>query len=130
MALRLHAALDPQKVNAFAGHFRAGGYPEEQHLFITERVGFVVTGDWFLNSLAKAAPELDFGMTVMPVPEEGAESATWAGGWSAVIPQAPRTRGRLEVHPVLRRGARPADLHHRDRAHADDQNLARGHQSL
>jgi multiple sugar transport system substrate-binding protein len=82
------AALDPGKVNAFAGPFRAGeDIPPEQHLFITERVGFVVTGDWFLNSLAKAAPELDFGITVMPVPEEGAESATWAGGWSAVIPQ-------------------------------------------
>ena len=26
-------------------------------------------------------------MTFIPVPEEGAESATWAGGWSVVIPQ-------------------------------------------
>ena len=76
-----------QKVNAFAGPFRAGlDYPPEQHPFVTERVAFNITGDWFLNTLAKFAPELDFGITVMPVPE-GAESATWAGGWSAVIPQ-------------------------------------------
>jgi ABC-type glycerol-3-phosphate transport system substrate-binding protein len=81
------AALDPAKVNAFAGPFRAGlDYPPEQHPFVTERVAFNITGDWFLNTLAKFAPELDFGITVMPVPE-GAESATWAGGWSAVIPQ-------------------------------------------
>ena len=82
------AALDPQKVNAFAGPYVAGEpLPEEQDPFVTERVAFVITGDWFLNTLAKFAPELDYGVTVMPVPEEGGESATWAGGWSAVIPQ-------------------------------------------
>jgi multiple sugar transport system substrate-binding protein len=82
------AALDPQKVNAFAGPYAATeDVPAEQNLFVTERVAFNITGDWFLNTLAKFAPELDFGVTVMPVPEEGAESATWAGGWSAVIPQ-------------------------------------------
>jgi multiple sugar transport system substrate-binding protein len=82
------AALDPQKVNAFAGPVAATeDVPAEQHPFVTERIAFNITGDWFLNTLAKFAPELDFGITLMPVPEEGAESATWAGGWSAVIPQ-------------------------------------------
>ena len=37
--------------------------------------------------MAKFAPDVDYGVTLMPVPEEGAESATWAGGWSVVIPQ-------------------------------------------
>ncbi len=61
--------------------------PEEQDLFVTQRVAFAITGDWFLNTLAKFAPDVDYGMTLIPVPEEGAESATWAGGWSVVIPQ-------------------------------------------
>ncbi len=82
------AALDPQKVNAFAGPYAATvTVPEEQDPFVTQRLAFAITGDWFLNTWAKYAPEVDYGMTLMPVPEEGAESVTWAGGWSGVIPQ-------------------------------------------
>jgi multiple sugar transport system substrate-binding protein len=84
------AALNPQKVNAFAGPQRAGivpAVPEEQQFFITQRVAFTITGNWYLNSLPKYAPDIEFGMNVMPVPAEGDESATWAGGWSVVIPQ-------------------------------------------
>jgi ABC-type glycerol-3-phosphate transport system substrate-binding protein len=82
------AALDPQKVYAFAGPYAAiVSVPDEQDLFVTERVAFAITGDWFLNTLAKFAPEIDYGLTVMPVPNEGDESATWAGGWSMVMPQ-------------------------------------------
>jgi multiple sugar transport system substrate-binding protein len=82
------AALDPGKVNAFAGRFAATEtVPEEQDLFVTNRVGFAITGDWFLNTMAKFAPETEYGLTLIPVPAEGDESATWAGGWSMVIPQ-------------------------------------------
>jgi len=82
------AALDPQKVNAFAGPYAATeSVPEEQHPFITQRIAFAVIGDWALNQLAKFGPDVDYGVTLMPVPEEGADSVTWAGGWSVVIPQ-------------------------------------------
>ncbi len=81
-------ALDAQKLNAFAGPFVVGQeVPEEQDLFVTNRVAFVVTGDWFLNTLAKFAPDTEYGLTLIPVPAEGDESVTWAGGWSMVIPQ-------------------------------------------
>jgi multiple sugar transport system substrate-binding protein len=84
------AALDPQKVNAFAGPQRAGivpATPEEQQYFITQRTGFTITGDWALKQIPEYAPDIEFGLTVMPVPAEGDESATWAGGWSMVMPQ-------------------------------------------
>jgi multiple sugar transport system substrate-binding protein len=85
------AALDPQKVNAFAGPYAATvTVPGEQDLFVTQRVAFAVTGDWFFNTMATYAPEVEYGFTVIPVPEEGGESATWAGGWSGVIPQGAR----------------------------------------
>jgi multiple sugar transport system substrate-binding protein len=85
------AALDPQKVNAFAGPYKAGiSVPEEQDPFVTQRLAFAITGDWFLKTWAQYAPEVDYGVTLMPVPEEGAESVTWAGGWSGVIPQGAR----------------------------------------
>jgi multiple sugar transport system substrate-binding protein len=84
------AALDPQKVNAFAGPQRAGvvpAVPEEQQFFLTQRTGFVINGDWYLKQIPQYAPDIEYGLTVMPVPAEGDESATWAGGWSLVIPQ-------------------------------------------
>jgi multiple sugar transport system substrate-binding protein len=81
-------ALDPQKVNAFAGPYAATeSVPEEQDLFVTQRVAFAVTGDWFLNTMAKFAPDVEYGTTLIPIPKEGDSSATWAGGWSMVIPQ-------------------------------------------
>jgi len=82
------AALDPQKVNAFAGPYAATeSVPEEQDPFITERVAFAVIGDWAIKQMEKFGPDVEYGVTLMPVPEEGAESVTWAGGWSVVIPQ-------------------------------------------
>ena len=81
-------ALDPQKVNAFAGPYAADQtVPEEQDLFVTKRLAFAIVGDWYLNTLPKFAPDIDYGISVMPVPNAGDTSATWAGGWSVVIPQ-------------------------------------------
>ena len=120
-----------RKVNAFAGPFGQARISPEQHLFITERVGFVITGDWFLNSLAKAAPELDYGITVMPVPEEGAESATWAGGWSAGHPQgAKNSRRRVEFIQYFA-GEPGQRTYTTETAHLPTiRALARGRQSL
>ena len=61
--------------------------PEEQDLFVTNRVAFVITGDWFLNTMRTYAPETEYGLTLMPIPKAGDHSITWAGGWSLVIPQ-------------------------------------------
>jgi multiple sugar transport system substrate-binding protein len=84
-------ALDPQKVNAFAGPYAVGqDVPEEQDPFVTQRVAFTITGDWFLNTMAKFAPDVEYGTTLMPIPKEGDTSATWAGGWSMVMPQGAR----------------------------------------
>lgn len=81
-------ALDPQKVNAFAGPVAADQtVPEEQQVFVAKRTAFAITGDWYLGVLPEYAPDIDFGLTLIPVPKEGDQSATWAGGWSVVIPQ-------------------------------------------
>jgi multiple sugar transport system substrate-binding protein len=81
-------ALDAQKVNAFGGPYAATvSVPAEQDIFYTQRVAFAVIGDWAIAQIASVAPDVDYGITLMPVPEEGGESATWAGGWSVVIPQ-------------------------------------------
>jgi multiple sugar transport system substrate-binding protein len=81
-------ALDPQKVNAFAGQYAADQtVPEEQDPFVTKRLAMAIIGDWFFNTWDKFAPDVDYGVTYIPVPKAGDQSATWAGGWSMVIPQ-------------------------------------------
>jgi len=54
--------------------------------FWTGKVGFVMDGNWILNDLAKYEIPFEWGVTHMP-PGDGHEPATWAGGWSYVIPK-------------------------------------------
>jgi multiple sugar transport system substrate-binding protein len=63
--------------------------PAQQNAFITGKVAMVVTGDWRIAEMAQYAPDTNFGFTYIPIPSEGDEPATWAGGWSvAMMPNA------------------------------------------
>ncbi|MCJ7738840.1 MAG: ABC transporter substrate-binding protein [Anaerolineae bacterium] len=67
---------------------------EAQNPFYTGQVAMMCTGNWELSSLAKYAPDLDFGVQPMPYPRDGGRVATWAGGWSVVVPGgAPNAEG-------------------------------------
>jgi multiple sugar transport system substrate-binding protein len=61
--------------------------PQGQEAFLTGHLGMVVTGDWEIGLLSKYAPNLHYGITYIPVPNAGDTPATWAGGWSVVIPK-------------------------------------------
>jgi multiple sugar transport system substrate-binding protein len=61
--------------------------PQAQDAFITAHLGMVVSGDWMIGLLQKYAPNLHYGITYIPVPNQGDTPATWAGGWSVVIPK-------------------------------------------
>jgi multiple sugar transport system substrate-binding protein len=86
--------MDPKKVQAFLSTYaQCTGpvtcdftSPAEAWPFIQgNRLAMVVSGDWPIAWM-EDAPKIDWGVTFIPVPDEGAESATWAGGWSWVIP--------------------------------------------
>jgi multiple sugar transport system substrate-binding protein len=79
--------LDPQKAQAFIQQFMRPGAPAAENPFITEQLAMVISGDWRIAQLQTYNPEMDYGITYIPVPEEGDESVTWAGGWSVVMPQ-------------------------------------------
>jgi len=79
--------LDAQKVSAFGSPSMQPGFPPQQHPFITGNLGMQITGDWMINQLRTYAPDMDYGITFIPVPTAGDESATWAGGWSMAMPQ-------------------------------------------
>ena len=75
------------KMFAFVQSSRVPGSPPTENPFNQGRMGFQISGNWELVGLPKNAPSVDWGFTYIPVPNEGDESATWAGGWSGVIPE-------------------------------------------
>jgi multiple sugar transport system substrate-binding protein len=84
------AERDPEKISRFvATNMPDPADPAQQNAFITGKLGMVVTGPWRINQMAQLAPDTNYGFTYIPVPNEGDESATWAGGWSvALIPDS------------------------------------------
>lgn len=79
--------LGAQAVQAFGGPSMQPGAPPQEHPFIVGNLAMQVTGDWMINQIATYAEDMDYGITFIGVPNEGDESATWAGGWSLVIPE-------------------------------------------
>jgi len=93
-------ALDANKVSAFGSPTMQPGFPGQQHPFVLGTLAMEITGDWQIAQQEQYAPEMDYGITWIPVPASaaaadsmatpdggGGASATWAGGWSIVIPQ-------------------------------------------
>jgi multiple sugar transport system substrate-binding protein len=97
--------MNPRKAQAFlstyaqcTGPYTCPPINPAQHPFMTGRLGMVVTGNWFIGLLEEYAPKADADITFIPIPKEGDESATWAGGWSVVIPEgAKNTEGAWEL---------------------------------
>ena len=81
------ASLDANAISAWETPRRVSGYPAQQGSLVTQGVAFEVTGDWLVNQYAQYAPDAEYGITYLPVPQAGMESATWSGGWSMVVPE-------------------------------------------
>jgi multiple sugar transport system substrate-binding protein len=81
------AEMDPAKVQAFIQAAMRPGAPPQESPWTQGRLASMVTGDWQIASNVNYAPDMEYGITYIPTPTEGGESATWAGGWSMVIPQ-------------------------------------------
>jgi len=80
-------ALDANKVSAFGTPSMAPGFDPAQHPFHVGTLAMQITGDWEINQMKTYAPNIDYGITWMPVPNAGDASVSWAGGWSVVMPQ-------------------------------------------
>lgn len=65
----------------------APGAPPSENPWIQGRMGANIMNNTLIAQNAEYAPDLDYGVTYLPVPNEGDDSTTWAGGWSLVIPQ-------------------------------------------
>lgn len=81
------AELNPSKAAAFIQASMRPGAPPQESPWTQGRLGILVSNGQQIALNESYAPDLDYGITYLPVPEEGMESSTWAGGWSMVIPE-------------------------------------------
>ncbi len=73
-------------VNAFKKSFQA----EAQDPFFQNQIAMFIGGDWFLRDLARYRRDMEFGVSLPPVPrralEAGNRHVTWVGGFAYCIP--------------------------------------------
>ncbi|MGH2562638.1 MAG: extracellular solute-binding protein, partial [Thermomicrobiales bacterium] len=81
------AALGPQQVSAFGSPSMERGFPPQEHPFIQGRLAMQIAGDWVTKHMEAYAPDADYGITYIAVPNAEDAPSTWAGGWSVVMPQ-------------------------------------------
>ena len=63
------AKYDPEKINAFTSGL--GGMFSPDHPFMTGKVGMTITGNWFSEALRQYAPDVQYKVCPVPVPEGG-----------------------------------------------------------
>jgi multiple sugar transport system substrate-binding protein len=80
-------ALDPLKVRTFMSTYYPPNNPPQQDAFLTGHQAIVVGGSWMVESIKRYAPDIEYGVTYMPVLKAGDPPSTWAGGWSLVVPK-------------------------------------------
>ena len=93
------------------------GAPPSENPFVTNRIGAMVTGDWWIKLMERYAPDLNYQIAKIPVPEAGMESSTWAGGWSWVVPQGAKNPEGAAAFLVFAAGEPGQTIYTRDTAH-------------
>ena len=73
-------ALGVSQVQTFLSTYAPPNLPAQQNAFLLGKVAFMVSGDWVLGNIATYTPNLHYGVTYIPVPNQGDQPATWAGG--------------------------------------------------
>jgi multiple sugar transport system substrate-binding protein len=79
--------LDYERVMAFLATYRPPEQPPNQSPLYTGRIGMAIDGNWTLASIKEYAPDLDYGVTYMPVEKEGDDPFNWSGGFGLVMPK-------------------------------------------
>lgn len=79
--------LGPEEVQAFMSSVNRPDAPPAQNPFITGAVAFMISGDWEIANMQRYAPDVDYSITYIPVPNEGDDPSSWSAGFSLVMPQ-------------------------------------------
>ena len=65
---------DPERISSFTSGL--GGMFSPDHAFMTGKVGMTITGNWFSNALRVYAPDVNYEVCAVPVPEGGRADST------------------------------------------------------
>lgn len=79
--------LNRDRVSAFEATYQPPEAPPTQTMFFTNRLAMAIDGNWYLSNIREYAPDLDYGITYLPVAEEGGDPFTWSGGFAMVMPK-------------------------------------------
>ncbi|MCP4643628.1 MAG: ABC transporter substrate-binding protein [bacterium] len=91
-------ALDPTKTSTFSKSF--GSYMSANNQFYTGKVAMILEGEWQCTFIPKYAPDLDWGVAPVPVPE-GADPVAWSP--TSIADAVPTgCRNREAVYTFLR----------------------------
>ncbi|MDR1949879.1 MAG: ABC transporter substrate-binding protein [Spirochaetaceae bacterium] len=78
--------MGPQKIQTFLSTYTPPNNPPQNNPFITGQIAIMVNGDWMISQFREYAPNLEYGITYLPVPKAGDKPTSFAGGWSLVVP--------------------------------------------
>lgn len=109
--------LGPAKVQAFIQAAMRPGAPPQESPWTQGRLATMVTGDWQIAQNREYAPDMDYGITYLPVPEEGMDTQTWAGGWSMVIPEGAQQPDAATQFLLYACGAEGQRIYTQDTSH-------------
>ncbi|MDD3278941.1 MAG: extracellular solute-binding protein [Lachnospiraceae bacterium] len=68
---------NPEKIQSFTSGL--GGMFSPDHAFMRGKVGMTITGNWFSNALKIYAPDVNYKVCAVPVPEGGRANSTTFG---------------------------------------------------
>lgn len=72
-----------ERVSGLQQSFGSG----EQNPFYMGRIAMMPIHITVLRDIDKYAPDLDFGLTFLPAPDDGEFQSSWIGGWCVAVPR-------------------------------------------
>ncbi|GCE17708.1 hypothetical protein KDK_15080 [Dictyobacter kobayashii] len=86
--------LNYSKVDTFLATYQPPNAPPSQTPFLTGHLALSIDGNWNISNLTQYAPKLNYGITYLPVQQQGDKPFTWSGGFALVMPKgAPNSEG-------------------------------------
>lgn len=79
--------LNYAKVAAFIATYQPAGAPPNQSIFLDGKEAMSIDGNFNIAPLQQYKPNLDYGVTYLPVLKKGDPPFTWSGGFAYVIPK-------------------------------------------
>jgi multiple sugar transport system substrate-binding protein len=107
----------PQQVNTWVSTYCPPNNPPQNHPFITGNVAMYVNGDWNINTMETYASDVEYGITWLPVARKGDTPATWAGGWSWVVPKGTKHKAEAAHFLAYMSGEPGQTVYTRDSKH-------------